>query len=178
MHAENPICLFLPTIINSRDILNPCFHVPDKPRVAQDFWTDFRQIFFVKSSKLTAGTLYNVHFYYDNMETGTLRSFFNPENFCFSEAKNGTVKWDWLTHLFLMDPFSTAENLTVFWCFQAVEKRCIGNEWVKQRIEKVFLTTIKMFSTDHFFIVILCIKVSFYFLCLFFYVYEIISINT
>ena len=160
MHTENPICLFLPTIINSRGILNSCFHVPDKPRVAQNFWTNFRQIFFVKSSKLTAGTLYNVHFYYDNTKTGTLRSFFNPEAFCFSEAKKRIVKWDGLTHLFLMDPFSTSENPTIFWCFQEVEKRCIGNEWVKQRIEKVFLT------------------ISFYFLCLFFYVYEIIPINT
>ena len=25
----------------------------------------------------------------------------------------------------------TSENLTVFWCFQGVEKGCIGNEWVK-----------------------------------------------
>ena len=25
----------------------------------------------------------------------------------------------------------TSEKLTVFWCFQGVEKGCIGNEWVK-----------------------------------------------
>ena len=24
----------------------------------------------------------------------------------------------------------TSENLTVFWCFQGVEKRCLGKEWV------------------------------------------------
>ena len=39
-----------------------------------------------------------------------------------------------LTHLFLIHPFPTtlqiSENLTVFWCFQGVGKRCIGNEWV------------------------------------------------
>ena len=29
-------------------------------------------------------------------------------------------------------PLKTSENLTVFWCFQGVEKGCIGNEWVKQ----------------------------------------------
>ena len=28
-------------------------------------------------------------------------------------------------------PMKTSENLTVFWCFQGVEKGCIGNEWIK-----------------------------------------------
>ena len=28
-------------------------------------------------------------------------------------------------------PLKTSENLTVFWCFQGVEKGCIGNKWVK-----------------------------------------------
>ena len=30
-------------------------------------------------------------------------------------------------------PYSlkTSENLSVFWCFQRVGERCIGNEWVK-----------------------------------------------
>ena len=27
-------------------------------------------------------------------------------------------------------PLKTSENLTVFWCFQGVEKICIGREWV------------------------------------------------
>ena len=27
------------------------------------------------------------------------------------------------------------ENLTFFWCFQEVEKKCIGNEWVNQHHE-------------------------------------------
>ena len=42
-------------------------------------------------------------------------------------------KWNYiktgsqLTHSFPMHPFSTP-----FWCFQWAEKRCIGNEWVKQ----------------------------------------------
>ena len=30
-----------------------------------------------------------------------------------------------------LDPLKTLENLTVFWCFQGVEKGCIGNKWVK-----------------------------------------------
>ena len=29
-------------------------------------------------------------------------------------------------------PLKTSENLAVFWCFQGVEKGCIGNEWVKR----------------------------------------------
>ena len=29
-------------------------------------------------------------------------------------------------------PLKTSENLTVFWCFQEVEKGRIGNEWVKE----------------------------------------------
>ena len=28
-------------------------------------------------------------------------------------------------------PLKTSENFTVFWCFQGVEKGCIGNKWVK-----------------------------------------------
>ena len=28
-------------------------------------------------------------------------------------------------------PLKTLEYLTVFWCFQGVEKGCVGNEWVK-----------------------------------------------
>ena len=28
-------------------------------------------------------------------------------------------------------PLKTSENRKVFWCFQGVEKGCIGNEWVK-----------------------------------------------
>ena len=31
-------------------------------------------------------------------------------------------------------PLKTSENLTFFWCFQGVEKGCIGNKWVKIQI--------------------------------------------
>ena len=31
-------------------------------------------------------------------------------------------------------PLKTSENLAVFWCFQGVEKGCIGNEWVKRKL--------------------------------------------
>ena len=40
----------------------------------------------------------------------------------------------WLNPFFPNAPFfyplKTSENLTIFWCFQGVEKGCIGNEWV------------------------------------------------
>ena len=29
-------------------------------------------------------------------------------------------------------PLKASENLKVFWCFQGVEKGCIGNEWVNE----------------------------------------------
>ena len=39
-----------------------------------------------------------------------------------------------LAHLFPMHTFSkplkTSENRTVFWCFQGIEKGCIGYKWV------------------------------------------------
>ena len=31
-------------------------------------------------------------------------------------------------------PLKTSENRKVFWCFQGVEKGCIGNEWVNRNI--------------------------------------------
>ena len=33
----------------------------------------------------------------------------------------------------LLNPLKTSENLTVFWCFQGVEKECIGNKWVNRK---------------------------------------------
>ena len=48
------------------------------------------------------------------------------------------VKWlasriiiSWLTQCILSLPPEISENLTVFWCFQGVEKGWIRNEWVK-----------------------------------------------
>ena len=34
----------------------------------------------------------------------------------------------------LLYPLKTLENLTFLWCFQGVEKGCIGNNWVKIQI--------------------------------------------
>ena len=42
-----------------------------------------------------------------------------------------------------MHPFPTPwkhqKNRKVFWCFQGVEKGCIGNEWIKLLISPTFL---------------------------------------
>ena len=35
-------------------------------------------------------------------------------------------------------PLITSENLTFFWCFQRVEKGCIGNKWVKRLSKSKF----------------------------------------
>ena len=35
-------------------------------------------------------------------------------------------------------PLKASEKRKVFWCFQGVEKRCIGNEWVKGRVPPNF----------------------------------------
>ena len=32
-------------------------------------------------------------------------------------------------------PLKTSENLIDFWCFQGVEKMCIGNKWFKSVLE-------------------------------------------
>ena len=61
---------------------------------------------------------------------------------------------DSLTHSFPMHPFPTAwkhlktsENRKVFWCFQGVEKGCIGNEWVKTKTS-MHLVWCSMFSLN------------------------------
>ena len=36
-------------------------------------------------------------------------------------------------------PLKTSENRKVFWCFQGVEKGCIGKIWVKVALVKVFI---------------------------------------
>ena len=46
---------------------------------------------------------------------------------------------DWRFDLFnpyipnvpFLNPLKKSKNLKVFWCFQEVEKGCIGNKWVK-----------------------------------------------
>ena len=44
-------------------------------------------------------------------------------------------------------PLKTSENLTVFWCFQGVEKGCIGNKWVTVNVTFSVLT---LFSPWYF----------------------------
>ena len=49
-------------------------------------------------------------------------------------------------------PLKTSENLTVFWCFQGVEKECIGNKWVKDalKIQTPSKCLIKVDNSSHF----------------------------
>ena len=54
-----------------------------------------------------------------------------------------TKKWlnPFVPNALFFYPLKTSENLTVFWCFQGVEKGCIGNEWVEDaKIMPVILT--------------------------------------
>ena len=39
----------------------------------------------------------------------------------------------------LLYPLKISENLKVFWCFQGVKKRCIGNKWVNMKLSIVLL---------------------------------------
>ena len=60
---------------------------------------------------------------------------------------------DILNHSFPMQPFSTplktSENLRVFWCFQGVEKGCIGNDWVKyKKRSHLFSAIFSYFSVE------------------------------
>ena len=34
-------------------------------------------------------------------------------------------------------PLKTSENLMVFWCFQGVEKQCIGGKWVNKLLGRL-----------------------------------------
>ena len=59
------------------------------------------------------------------------------------------------THLFSMHLFSTLwkhQNLTVFWCFQGVEKGRIGNEWVNLCSDGLKTTFWKVMSINAIFL--------------------------
>ena len=61
--------------------------------------------------------------------------FFSLKRFCIIGCFFlGSLEVISLTHLFRMHSISTPlkhlKNLTVFWCFQGVEKGCIGNKWI------------------------------------------------
>ena len=51
--------------------------------------------------------------------------------------------WKWfcllLTHLLAMHPFPTPwKHQKAFWCFQGIEKGCIGSKWVKVTLWNLF----------------------------------------
>ena len=46
------------------------------------------------------------------------------------------------------------KNLSVFWCFQGVEKGCIGNRWVKSSAE---LSNVKVYFPMSFLSLFICI---------------------
>ena len=63
---------------------------------------------------------------YFHMKTKDIGRFLNPHYCTFKTQINPFVpNAPFLCHL------KTLKNLTVFWCFQGIEKGCIGNEWVK-----------------------------------------------
>ena len=81
--------------------------------------------------------------------------FFSLKRFCIIGCFFlGSLEVISLTHLFRMHSISTTlkhlKNLTVFWCFQGVEKGCIGNGWVKPQVNSPFYTSWRNQKTsDH-----------------------------
>ena len=64
----------------------------------------------------------------------------------FFSGKNGKaiIVWYFLNHInpFIPNapfiyPLKTPENLTVFWCFQGVEKGCIGYKWINSYLKLI-----------------------------------------
>ena len=54
------------------------------------------------------------------------------------------LSWSFESNLFVSSaPFlyslKTSENRKAFWCFQGVEKRCIGNECIKKNVDEEVL---------------------------------------
>ena len=72
-------------------------------------------------------------------------------------------------------PLKTSENLTVFWCFQGIEKGRIGKEWVKTIWQEYFLSSSinRSFSwlfraASIFFLSQFVVFFQYFFFCLFF----------
>ena len=70
---------------------------------------------------------------------GVLRNSakFTGQHLCQSSLQNiygGFANFNpFVSNAPLLYPLKTSENLTVFRCFQGVEEKCIGNEWIKMR---------------------------------------------
>ena len=53
------------------------------------------------------------------------------KNLCFNSKWWIKCFYQFFLSATFLYPLKTSENLIVFWCFQGVEKGCIGNKWVK-----------------------------------------------
>ena len=80
-----------------------------------------------------------------NRHLFTARSAVHVFSSCYLISQTLSVKYDifLLINPFVPNaPFLYSLNLTVFWCFQGIEKRCIGNKWVSN-------TSINLFKKPH-----------------------------
>ena len=59
----------------------------------------------------------------------------------------GVLVDQFVPNTLLLYPLRISKNFTVFWCFQGVEKGCIGNKWVKTtKTYKCLRTTFRSWS--------------------------------
>ena len=56
-----------------------------------------------------------------------LKSYWITWKFAYKQYNNPFVP-----NAHFLYPLKTSENRKIFWCFQGVEKGCIGNEWVSK----------------------------------------------
>ena len=103
-------------------------------------WTNKRKYFYVYLL-----LEYLFHFGLKEVIIHKIKVFFLPTSNKFAIQNNPLMQWRLIFHNTVNPfvpnapfpyPLKTLENLTVFWCFQGVEKGCIGNEWFdKSKLE-------------------------------------------
>ena len=100
---------------------------------------------FLSLSKLSSSTEFLKSELESLVFTSIQRSLTLPV--CKTDLSRGGINMDWWKILLFSEavlnpfvpnapflyPVKTSENLTVSWCFQGVEKECVGNEWVNIR---------------------------------------------
>ena len=62
----------------------------------------------------------------------------------FSENLRKLFFDSFVTNAPFLYPLKTSENHKVFWCFQGLEKGCIGNKWVKNHIRLITSTSARI----------------------------------